>query len=50
MAKTFETLKVWKQAIELIIKIYHVTKNFPQDEINGITSQIRCAGISISRI
>jgi four helix bundle protein len=48
MGKTFEKLNAWKQAIELATLIYKITKDFPKDEIYGLTSQIRRAAISIS--
>jgi four helix bundle protein len=34
-------LKVGKNAHDLILRVYRVTKNFPSDERFGLTSQIR---------
>ena len=48
MAKTFEKLDAWKNAIELSLLIYKTTQNFPKEEIYGLTSQIRRAVVSIS--
>ncbi len=48
MAKTFEKLDAWKNAIDLALLIYQTTRNFPKDEIYGLTSQIRRAVVSIS--
>ena len=48
MAKTYENLDAWKKAVDLAVKIYELTRNFPKEEIYGITSQIRRAVISIS--
>lgn len=45
--KDFRKLKVWEKAHELAIAIYKVTKNFPKEELYGLTSQIRRAGVSI---
>lgn len=42
-----EDLNVWKESMELAKNIYLVTKNFPRDEIYGITSQMRRAAVSI---
>ena len=42
-----EDLNVWKESMELAKNIYLVTKNFPRDEIYGITSQMRRADVSI---
>ena len=43
----FEQLTVWQEAIELVTVIYEVTKPFPQDELFGITRQMRRAAVSI---
>ncbi len=40
-------LEVWKKSIELSKNIYIITKNFPKEEIYGITSQIRRSAVSI---
>jgi four helix bundle protein len=48
MGRTFEKLEAWKYAIKLATQIYEITKKFPEDELYGITSQIRRAIISIS--
>ena len=48
MAKMYENLDVWKEATNLTVQIYNVTKNFPKEEIFGITSQLRRASVSIS--
>ena len=42
-----EDLTVFKNAHELTLEIYRVTKNFPQDEKWGLTNQIRRAAASI---
>ena len=44
----FKELKVWQKAVELATEIYDSTKNFPQEEKFGITSQIRRSVVSIS--
>ena len=44
----FEKLRVWQNAKDLVIKIYKLTKNFPDDEKFGLTTQIRRAAISVS--
>jgi four helix bundle protein len=40
-------LDVWKESIELTKKIYNITKNFPKEELYGLTNQIRRASVSI---
>ncbi len=46
--KSYEDLKVWQKAITLSKDIYRITKNFPKDEIYGLTSQIRRSAVSIA--
>lgn len=45
--KTHKDLNVWKNSIALVKDIYEVTKDFPKEEIYGLTSQIRRAAVSI---
>lgn len=40
-------LDVWKRSIGLVSKIYETTVDFPKEEIYGLTSQLKRAGISI---
>ena len=44
----FEKLEVWQKAIEYADCIYDVTRQFPDDERFGLTSQLRRSGISVS--
>jgi four helix bundle protein len=48
MAKMYENLDAWKEATNLAVRIYQITRTFPKEEIYGITSQIRRAAVSIS--
>ncbi len=43
----FEKLEIWKQAIQLSIAIYELTKSFPNDEKFRIISQLRRANWQI---
>ena len=43
----FQKLEVWKASMELTTEIYNYTKNFPDNEVYGITSQMRRCSISI---
>ena len=45
--KPHRNLIAWQKAIELVIEIYDVTKNFPKEEMFGLTSQIRRAAVSV---
>ncbi len=43
----YKELKVWQKSVDLAVKIYEATKNFPREEIYGLTSQIRRSAVSI---
>lgn len=45
--KTHKNLDVWKFSIDLVTLIYESTKDFPKEEIFGLTNQMRRASISI---
>lgn len=47
MKSGYKDLIVWQKAIKLVILIYDLTKAFPQNEIYGITSQMRRSSVSI---
>lgn len=44
----FEKLEVWELSVELTVKIYELTRNFPSEEKFGITNQLRRASNSVS--
>jgi len=44
---SFEKLQVWQQAKVLTKNIYLITKEFPNDEKFGLTSQLRRASVSV---
>ncbi|VAX20931.1 hypothetical protein MNBD_IGNAVI01-844 [hydrothermal vent metagenome] len=46
-AKDFTDLIVWKKAHEFTIEVYKTSKNFPKEELYGLTSQFRRAAVSI---
>ena len=45
--KDFRDLRVWSKAHAMTIGIYKTTKDFPREELFGITSQMRRAASSI---
>lgn len=38
---------VWQKSMELAIEVYKLTKDFPREEVYGLTSQIRRSAVSI---
>ncbi|HPR18066.1 MAG TPA: four helix bundle protein [Candidatus Cloacimonadota bacterium] len=45
--RDFKKLKIWQKAHELTLDIYRITRNFPPEEIYGLTGQLRRASSSI---
>ena len=43
----FTELKVWQKSHALVLEIYRLTTNFPQDERFGLISQLRRAAASV---
>jgi len=48
MSGTYEDLKAWQHAIDLVYATYDATRSFPREEIYGLTNQIRRASVSIA--
>jgi four helix bundle protein len=45
--ESYEKLIVWQKSMDLVIVVYALTKEFPKDEIYGLTSQMRKEAVSI---
>ena len=45
--RDFHNYKVWSKGHQLALTIYKKTKNFPKEELFGLTSQIRRASMSV---
>ena len=45
--KGYRNLVVWQKAMELAKKVYLVTRNFPEEEIYALTSQVRRSAVSV---
>src|SRR5438067_5124089 len=45
--RNYSELIAWQKAMDLVEGIYAATKQFPKEEIYGLTSQIRRAAVSI---
>ncbi len=48
MSGRYQDLKVWQKAFELTLKIYRETKQFPNEEMYGLTNQMRRAAVSVA--
>ncbi len=47
MVRTHKDLEVWQKSIAFVTTIYKATGSFPNQEIYGLTSQIRRSAVSI---
>lgn len=45
--KDYRNLKVWERSHRVALKIYHITKVFPKEELYNLTSQLRRSALSI---
>lgn len=45
--RSYKDLVLWQKGMELVSLIYTITKEMPEDEKFGLTSQIRRAAVSI---
>ncbi|MCE7055356.1 four helix bundle protein [Algoriphagus sp. AGSA1] len=43
----FKNLKIWQKSVDLAVRVYKITSDFPSSEKFGMTSQMRRAGVSI---
>ena len=47
MSASYRDLRVWQNAMNLVVGIYDETQGFPREELYGLTSQMRRAAVSI---
>lgn len=45
--RNYRDLQVWSKAHNLTLDLYRISRDFPRDEIYGVTSQLRRAATSI---
>ena len=45
--KSHQDLRVWQEAMDLVTKVYELTRDYPKEELYGLTSQIRRSAVSI---
>jgi len=44
----FTDLRAWQEGHTLVLAVYKVTKDFPKEELFGLTNQIRRAVVSVT--
>lgn len=47
LVKSFVNLDAWQESHKLAIMIYDLTKQFPKEEIFGLTNQMRRCAVSV---
>jgi four helix bundle protein len=47
MSASYKDLRVWQNAMDLVVGVYEETRGFPKEELYGLTSQMRRAAVSI---
>jgi four helix bundle protein len=47
MSASYRDLRVWQNAMDLVVSVYEETQSFPKEERYGLTSQMRRASVSI---
>ncbi|MBI3331924.1 four helix bundle protein [Candidatus Peregrinibacteria bacterium] len=45
--QSYRDLIVWQKSMDLVTLVYKLTKDFPKDELYGLTSQMRRSAASI---
>lgn len=45
---SFKDLNAWKEGHSLVLMVYKTTKEYPKDELFGLTNQMRRAAVSIT--
>lgn len=46
--QTYRDLAVWQKAMALSVSCYKLTVDFPQEELYGMTAQIRRSSVSVA--
>lgn len=47
MAQSFRDLVIWQKSMQLTLAIYRLSREFPREELYGLTSQIRRCAVSM---
>ena len=45
---SYRDLIVWQRAVQMSVSLYKLTVGFPREELYGLTSQLRRAGVSVA--
>ena len=45
--RSYKDLVAWQKSMDLVTAVYRISQGFPEEEIFGLVSQIRCAAVSV---
>ena len=45
--RDYKDLLVWQKAPDMVTEVYRITRQFPKEELYGLTSQLRRAAVSV---
>ena len=45
--KSYKELLIWQKGIKIVVLVYKLTKDFPEEEIYALSSQLKRASVSI---
>jgi len=45
--RNYSELIFWQKAVDLVVEVYRAVRNFPREEVYGLTSQLKRAAVSI---
>ena len=48
MGDSYRDLLVWQRAVQMTVSLYRLTSGFPKQEMFGLASQLRRAGVSVA--
>lgn len=46
--RSFRDLRVWQKSIQMSVAVYRLTREFPREELYGLSSQMRRATVSVA--
>ncbi|MEP6691361.1 MAG: four helix bundle protein [Gemmatimonadaceae bacterium] len=44
----YRDLRVWQHAMDLVVRVYHLTAQFPKTELYALTHQLQKASVSVA--
>lgn len=45
---SYRDLRVWQHAMDLVIRVYHLTSHFPKSEIHALTADLQRSSVSVA--